>query len=424
MTTLFSNSPFDKSFTINFFYKHAVSTKSAQLACPFFSDPEPIKILRKGRCENIRLIVRLCESTVAEALAEVRAIDGVHIRFFNAKSFHAKFYILGDVALVGSANMTSSGMTKNRELSVVIDSGDERFDEIPAFFDELWGSAGVLTLDAFEKFVAWRGRNVPHDFPPIEGIGEFSPPTIAVSTRNKNPTRTYLETFRSLYQERLLPAYRELETVYSERGGRHPGFGDGLRAYEIYQFLYWARGLTTNEDLFAHPLRTGENRKSNIRRYVSDWFQVENPPKFEESVVRIKGLKTLFADEDALRHVDMDTVTDLLKGCAAFTAMQRYAGGLEKHLKAFIAENRIEMVRDSFHHLMFGGGDYVQRIYDCLYLSKFKLSHFGRNCLLELFGWVNEDGVPPLNGRAIEALRFLGFDVPFLDLSKLRPMGA
>ena len=284
LTRLFSNSPFDKNFTINFFHKYAPSTQSAQLACPFFTDPEPIKILSQQRCKSIRLIVRLCESTSSEALASVQEIDGVHVRFFTESTFHAKFYVLGGIALVGSANLTSSGMIKNRELSVVIGSGDAEFDEIPLLFDELWNCAGVLTPDAFEKFVAWRRVHTPHDFPPIEGIDLFSPPTIAVSTQSKNATRTYLETFRSQYQEELLPSHRELVAVYFERRSRHPAFENHLRAYEVYQFLYWVRGLTTNEELLDHPLRTGEDRKNNIRRYVSQWFQLRNPPVFEESV--------------------------------------------------------------------------------------------------------------------------------------------
>ena len=421
MTTLFSNSPIDKSFTINFFYKHSPLVKSALLACPFFTDPKPIEILKQSGCEKIRLLVRLCESTSPDALAAVHAIDGVDVRFFTDRSFHAKFYILGDNALVGSANMTSSGMQKNRELSVIVRLGDEEFDEIPTLFDELWNRAGVLTKDAYTKFATWYRRNTRAELPPIDGIGVFSPLTKNASTKESDQTRAYLENFRALYQERLLPAHRELEEIYSKHPGRHPAFNAYPHTYEIYQFLYWVRGRTTNEELLEHPLRSGDDRTNNIWKYVSEWFENENPPLFPESVKRIIRLKDLFADEGALIKVTLDDIADLIQGCAAFTARQRFArGGLDNLVKIFKNGNRIEKIHDSFHHLIFDDGDYVQRIYDCVFLSKFKLSGFGRNCMLELFGWVNTEGVPPLNGRAIEALRLLGFDVPFLDVPKLQ----
>jgi hypothetical protein len=53
----------------------------------------------------------------------------------------------------------------------------------------------------------------------------------------------------------------------------------------------------------------------------------------------------------------------------------------------------------------------VRRIYDCIFTSEFKLAHFGRTSIFELYGWVNADGVPPINGRTIKALRYLGFDL-------------
>jgi hypothetical protein len=54
----------------------------------------------------------------------------------------------------------------------------------------------------------------------------------------------------------------------------------------------------------------------------------------------------------------------------------------------------------------------VQRLYDCIYMSRYKLQHWGRNCTWELFGWINRDDAPPFNGRIIKGLRHLGFDVP------------
>jgi len=80
-------------------------------------------------------------------------------------------------------------------------------------------------------------------------------------------------------------------------------------------------------------------------------------------------------------------------------------------LAAFKRDNTIQAIQTTFGYLAFGSGEFVQRIYDCIYTPKYKLAHWGRNCTLELFGWINHQDAPPLNGRTIKALRYLGFDV-------------
>ena len=197
VTSLFSNRPNDgKDLTLNFFYRSASTTKTAQLACPFFTDARPISILREAGCGNIKLLVRLCEATSHVALADARAFESVDVRFFTSGAFHAKFYVLGRWALVGSANLTGGGLMGNRELSLIVDSEDDLFDEIPALFDELWDTASVLTDDAFERFKRWRLTYASQKLPPIDGISPSSPTTINVRTQQVSRTRTYLETFR------------------------------------------------------------------------------------------------------------------------------------------------------------------------------------------------------------------------------------
>ena len=96
------NRPNDgKDLTLNFFYRSASTTKTAQLACPFFTDARPIFILREAGCGNIKLLVRLCEATSHVALADARAFESVDVRFFTSGAFHAKFYVLGRWAPAG-----------------------------------------------------------------------------------------------------------------------------------------------------------------------------------------------------------------------------------------------------------------------------------------------------------------------------------
>ena len=123
----------------------------------FSQTPSPFRFLREAGCSKIQLLVRLCKSTSPDALTVARSLSGVDIRYYTSRAFHAKFYILGERTLVGSANLTSSGMTSNRELSIVLEASDPRFDELVGYFDELWSAppAAVLTPDALNTFRSW-----------------------------------------------------------------------------------------------------------------------------------------------------------------------------------------------------------------------------------------------------------------------------
>ena len=62
-------------------------------------------------------------------------------------------------------------------------------------------------------------------------------------------------------------------------------------------------------------------------------------------------------------------------------------------------------------HLLYGKGDFVERMHDILYDASFKLHLFGRFCALELYGTVKPEEYPPINRRMAKALRYLGYDV-------------
>ena len=146
----------------------------------------------------------------------------------------------------------------------------------------------------------------------------------------------------------------------------------------IDRFLYWVRSFTTDDDLSQHPIRLGDDLRSNIRLHVSKWFELPASKLQVDEVrlARIVQLQTVFADEEALALIQMDQLADMLQGCAAFVEMLRFTkGGLENHVKAFKTDNPIERARE-LQSLVFGSGDYVQRIYDCVYSPDLKLAHW------------------------------------------------
>ena len=99
-------------------------------------------------------------------------------------------------------------------------------------------------------------------------------------------------------------------------------------------------------------------------------------------------------------------------GCAAFDEQLRFTkGGKSALVEAFQKDNDLSRVKKSFGYLAFDETEFVRKTYDCIYTPAYKLAHFGRTSVLELYGWVNKDHVPPINGRTIKALRYFGFDV-------------
>ena len=62
-----------------------------------------------------------------------------------------------------------------------------------------------------------------------------------------------------------------------------------------------------------------------------------------------------------------------------------------------------------------GGGDFAERLHDVLYDRAMKLALFAESCALELYGTIKPQDFPPINGRIVKALRYLGFDVSIVD---------
>lgn len=98
----------------------------------------------------------------------------------------------------------------------------------------------------------------------------------------------------------------------------------------------------------------------------------------------------------------------------AFSEQLRFVrGGTPSLPIVFWRENNedVDKVRKTLKYLVHGGGDFVERLHDILYDDRMKLRLFGTSCALELYGTINPNDCPPVNGRIIKGLRHLGFDI-------------
>lgn len=126
--------------------------KQVSLACPFFSYPTIINDLVANGV-HVRLLVRLGPSTTPKALAEVFQHEQVLVRFVTSRRFHTKLYVFGELAaLVGSANLTESGVQRNREACLRVGAGTGEFDHVAGLFRDYWARALVLDEPKLRRY--------------------------------------------------------------------------------------------------------------------------------------------------------------------------------------------------------------------------------------------------------------------------------
>jgi hypothetical protein len=410
-------------FTINFFAENANGAREAYLASPFFTTFEPIRTLTAKGC-SVKLIVRLCSITPPKILRQVLADPKVTLRYYTCRDFHAKLYIIDDVAMVGSANLTDAGLTTNREVSVVLrKERDPAFDELRGMFNMFWEFADTMTPEICGQYEqAYRLIGNPQEDADFQAkleqfVPAATPPSARVGSDRVSARRSFIRGLRRKYDEQLVPAFREVAEVFEGLGQCRPEFGDADREIELGRFLGWLRiAHAPGDDWKAVPLLDKDQRKPRIIGYLNDWNTTDNTVagdmfQAENEVATIRQLRTAFASPETIDKLTYDELFDALIGVHAFYDRLRFvSGGLAGLRVDFAQRNTLAAIKETLTYLLHGAGTSLERAYDCIYDEKRRLGGFGEACAMELLGWLDQDR-PPINGRTIKALRFLGFDV-------------
>lgn len=417
-------------FTINFFMKAGPHPRLGLLAAPFFSTNEPIRALTDKGCD-VRLIVRFSPITTPEALRQALGNPRVKTRYFTDAKFHTKLYIIDDIALVGSANLTDSGLKANRELSILLKRDrDEAFHALPGVFDDLWNDADVLNTEVMRQYEnAFRSKDKPEDEDAFEKfietfIKRAPPKSIVVGSANTSNERMFIQTFRRKYDEVLIPAHHEILEVAKNNGFGRPEYAGQDPQIEMGRFLGWLR-LTQGggEGWRQTPLlKESKDRAARIAEYVRIWQSTDDTVKNDmydasSEIKNINNIRTYLRDPNKLEHLSFDQIFEYLTGCHAFIERLRFTSrdigenlpGLERLRIEFQRKNTLEAVVRTVRYLLSGSGDAIERAYDCIYGS-YKLHGFGESCVMELLGW-GDLKRPPFNNRSIRGIRLLGFDV-------------
>lgn len=419
MSRVFSNGP-SGDFVVNPFKRLATQASRLYLAAPYFTAADQVREAAKGG-KAIQLIVGLNAATSPQALSQVIGIPNLAVRYLTHR-FHAKIFIFDDTALVGSSNLTDGGLLSNREATICLDQPEDTdtIEELQALFLELWNSAQVLTdekLQSFKTAHAATRRKEPDPDSVIEkAVGRAEPANINVDSTKHSPERIFLEQLRRQVYEEYRPAFLEVREILVNGDFRRPDLAEIGADNETNRFLNWVRltYVIGDEAWQGAPLRPEADRASEIAQLGSEWKHAENNKVPDTYQAWLDNVERVFESPESIEQASKEELTEGLTSLHAFAELSRFVkGGAPNLPSAFWSANNqdVARVKASLSYLLFGPGDFIQRLHDLLYEPDKKLRYFGRFCALELYGTVKPAECPPMNGRMAKALRYLGYDV-------------
>ena len=418
MNGLYSNRATARDFVKNALARHGRNC-DVLIASAFFSNSDAVSDLLGAGC-RVQLIVRLGPGTSAEHLRKLLGRTGVSVRYFTDPSFHPKLYVFGSsAALVGSANLTSSGMMTNQEIAITVVSDDPRFDELANIFQDYWEEAKVLTeedLRVFKQVESEHSSKGDHDLEQavLKRLGRHAFSNIARGIPKASESEQYIDSYRRRYQT-FRDAFAVVNRVYAGVGRRLVDPSVLPLRIEIDQFFSFIRELHAPGDSFlTAPLLTGPAQEDKIREFVEKYLD-HGWDHLTETVAKRNYplLQSTLGSPAALQAVSADQLYDALFCVHAFHDRFRFFDGGKPTMRLeFLRDNSLPRLKKTLGYLLHTSRpDHVVRMAHCIFGHEYRLDHFGEACVQETYGWVNSDEVPICNGRTLKGLRFLGFNV-------------
>ncbi|WP_109392954.1 phospholipase D-like domain-containing protein [Proteus terrae] len=389
------------------------------IASAFFTESDIVDELLARGC-HLRIVVRLGFPTSPKALEKLLNRDNIEARFFTSNSFHPKLYIFGDkTILLGSANLTRAAILSNQEVMVGLDAEDHRFAELQQLFADYWDEAEVLTKEAIKKYrsIYSKFSQVNNSLLEMENtitdiIGDVNFSNICRGNKNVTNKSIFLDTYQKSYQE-AVTAFRRIENVYKNFERKVDGQLIPLRL-EIDSFFSFVRDHHAYGDTWKEqPLGWDEQQKDRAKELIDEWLTTKWE-HFEDRIVPINYplIKAVLGSKESIKSASMNNIVDALCVLHSFYDRFRfYKGGLETLKSSFIDYNEEKQVKYTLTYLLFGEGDTVSRMADCIYDREYKLNHFGKSNIQELIGWINKEELPVVNGRTTKVLRYFGNQV-------------
>ena len=413
MDNLFSNSNIRKDF-LRWKLESLGKDRDVFIAVAFFTYSDLIEKFLNNNC-TIYLIVRLGFPTNPIQLERILSKKNILIRFYTDRSFHPKLYIFeNEAAFVGSSNLTDSGLLTNQELNVQINYDNPAFEELNKIFSEYWEYANPLTKEDLSKYkLIWNNLvdiNLKAEQNIEKRIGNICYPNIRRPDKDKKDKK-------QIFHEKLLKRYQNflnkfdnLREIYLKIGQRKISEEKLPLRIEIDQFLNWIRKTKAQGNTYENaPTRKNPDLTNFIIDNIQDFLKTEFSDIIEVSQKRYPLISKNLSSSSKIDSLTEKELLTTISNIHAFAARFRYYGSIEQMLETFLEDNGLEKIKLTLKNLLFGQGDFRNRIVECIFNPKYELRHFGTSCIEETFGWANSQDIPICNERTYRSMQWLGF---------------
>lgn len=402
-----TNKPNDRMYFL--LSKYGKNT-TVLIASAFFADSDLLIKMLENNC-TVYMIIRLDVGTSPEALLKVIDKPNIYIRYFSERYFHPKLFIFGrEIAYLGSANFTHSGLTVNNELDVEITSDEPIFDDLDSTFSDYWEQAEVLTKERIIAFQeAIKGCYIPEPHQAIsKAVGTVMYNNAGFDGSDLSKEDRFISDFRKNYQI-YIGKFNQLKSIFEEIGTRR--YPDLPIRIEVDRFLWWlgvehVKGKSY-KDVPEQPI---QEIKQKIVGLIEEYKRSTNEYLDRTANEHFCSLNRGFETAEKINKYNYDELFEILCYVYAFHDRLRfYPNGLSSMKKSFIEKNSLDQIKKTIIYLLFGKDEYEMRVFKCIKTKEYKLADFGEHCIKELFGRVNKNDVPICNGRTLKSMQWLGF---------------
>lgn len=401
MNTILTNSDTETISTI--IDQLAIKADHIKIGTAFFSDPE---FIRKwvSKSKKVDLLVSLRAPTNYYSLEEVYSKSAISMRFLGS-NFHSKIYIFYSLGypfacIVGSSNFTGGGLYKNIETnSVIFDTNEVKNAALE--FEKLWDLSYLLQPTDLIAFKTVYDNFLKRDKITKEEQKELE--NKILTKRAVKPQKVKIAEFAQRYNDywKIVNEVRSIVHEISEK--EYPNIPVYLT---IDHFWHWVKVVWSKQN---KPTPTDRNRRELIQQLFKDYcYWDKHTANFTAEMYR--RYKEVFS-KLSLKNIDNLSIADaslIYKSLHSGESNSVRFGANKK----FSEDNSIEKIKSSLKYLLYAKDDVDLRIHNLCKNEEYRLKQLSSSGVQEMLGWVMPETYPLRNGKADDAVRLLGYDLP------------